>query len=56
MRKGHPMKLLVVTLLALFMSVSSCKKNKSGDTQNPGDVAIKTKVLSTGLSHVWEIV
>ncbi len=56
MRKGHPMKLLVVTLLTLFMSVSSCKKNKSGDTQNPGDVAIKTKVLSTGLSHVWEIV
>lgn len=50
------MKVLIVSLFALFISVSSCKKNKSGDSKDLGDVAIKTRVLATGLSHVWEIV
>ncbi|NRF39434.1 sorbosone dehydrogenase family protein [Pedobacter foliorum] len=50
------MKLLIVSLFALFVSVSSCKKSKSGASQNPGDVTIKTKVLAAGLSHIWEVV
>ncbi len=52
------MKTLAISILVCLTAFSSCKKNRSsnnGEEQLP-DVELKTRVLSTGLSHVWEMV
>lgn len=53
------MKALVLGVFALLLSVSACKKNKSSNTEEEKplpDVTLTTKVVSSGLSHVWEMV
>lgn len=52
------MKTLALSICALLIAVYACKKNKSSDNvgEELPDVALKTKVLSSGLSHVWEMV
>jgi len=52
------MKTLALSILALFIAVSSCSKQKpSTEEEKPlPDVDLKTKVVSAGLSHVWEMV
>lgn len=51
------MKILIVSLFALFISFASCKKNKSSGTgQVLPDVELKTRTVSVGLTHVWEMI
>lgn len=52
------MKILFIGIFSLLMAFYACKKNKSnnqGDEELP-DVELKTRTVSTGLSHVWEMV
>lgn len=53
------MKTLALSIFALFVTVSSCSKQKSSTEEEKKqlpDVDLKTRVVSTGLSHVWEMV
>ncbi|WP_285008529.1 PQQ-dependent sugar dehydrogenase [Pedobacter faecalis] len=50
------MKQLVILLLVSFC-VLGCKKSKSpGPVEELPDAEIKTRVVSSGLSHVWEMI
>lgn len=47
----------MVTFFALFICFSCCKKKHSnGPDEELPDVALKTRVLTSALSHVWEMV
>lgn len=53
------MRTIALSIFALLIAVSSCSKNKSSNNEEEKplpDVDLKTRVLSTGLSHVWEMV
>lgn len=48
--------LLLSLILTLTLSFSSCKKSKSGGSEALPDVDLKTRIVSSGLSHVWEMI
>src|SRR5690606_35226105 len=53
------MKTFALCISALLIAVGSCSKNKRTDKENEQplpDVELSTRVVSTGLSHVWEMV
>ncbi|HMI01466.1 MAG TPA: PQQ-dependent sugar dehydrogenase [Pedobacter sp.] len=50
------MKSLVMLLAVLMIPVLACKKNPKDPGEELPDAEIKTRVLSSGLSHVWEMV
>lgn len=53
------MKTLILSIFVFLITFYGCKKNKSSvnrEQKQLADVELKTRVLSTGLSHVWEIV
>lgn len=53
------MKTFALSIVALLMLVSSCKKSKSSGQEEEKplpDVELKTRVVATGLSHIWEMV
>ncbi|ACU05117.1 PQQ-dependent sugar dehydrogenase [Pedobacter heparinus] len=52
------MKILAISMFALLMAFFACKKNKSNtpDGEQLPDVELKTRTVSSGLSHVWEMV
>jgi PQQ-dependent dehydrogenase (s-GDH family) len=52
------MKILAISIFALLVSFYACKKNKpSGkEEEQLPDVELKTRTVSSGLSHVWEMV
>lgn len=53
------MKTLTIGIFALIIAVASCKKNKSAvkepEVQLP-DVELKTRVVSSAHSHIWEMI
>lgn len=52
------MKTLITCIFFILISSYGCKKSKptfNKDLQPLPDVKIKTRVLSTGLSHIWEM-
>lgn len=53
------MRTLALSIFTLLLTVSSCSKNKSSSKEEEKplpDVDLKSRVLSTGLSHIWEMV
>lgn len=52
------MKTLAISIFVFLFTVYGCKKKSSGNNgqEQLPDVELKTRVLSTGLSHIWEIV
>jgi glucose/arabinose dehydrogenase len=50
------MKSLVIMLALLMIPALACKKNSKDPGEELPDAEIKTRVLSTGLSNVWEMV
>jgi len=52
------MKTIAITIFALLLAFYACKKNKQQNNQGEElpDVELKTRTVSTGLSHVWEMV
>lgn len=52
------MKTLTISIVALLMAFFACKKNKPNtpDGEQLPDVELKTRTVSAGLSHVWEMV
>lgn len=51
------MKTLIISAFALLLSLSACKKNKTNGTGDPlPDAELKTRVLSSGLVHPWEMI
>ncbi|TKC06119.1 PQQ-dependent sugar dehydrogenase [Pedobacter frigoris] len=51
------MKTLLVASVALFLCLSSCKKKHSGNSgEELPDVELKTRVVTSALSHIWEMV
>lgn len=52
------MKTIAISIFALLLSMYACKKNKTPNNQGEPlpDVELKTRTLSSGLSHVWEMV
>lgn len=56
-QKQCPMKILMISALAILLCTTACKKSKSSGSENPlPDADLKTKVLTTGLAFPWEIV
>ncbi len=49
------MKILTLLLFALGIGLMSCKKSNSSG-EDLGDAEISSKVIASGLSHVWEMV
>lgn len=51
------MKSLIISVVAVLLSISACKKSKSGGNENPlPDAELKTRVVSSGLVHPWEMI
>jgi glucose/arabinose dehydrogenase len=50
------MKTLTLVLLSLWIGFVSCKKSKSSGEENLSDAELSSKVIASGLSHVWEMV
>ncbi|WP_316815211.1 PQQ-dependent sugar dehydrogenase [Pedobacter nyackensis] len=53
------MKTLALGIFALILATASCKKNKSAGKEQGEqlpDVELKTRVVSSSLSHVWELI
>lgn len=53
------MKTIALGIFALLIAVASCSKSKppAKDDQSPlPDVELSTRIVSSGLSHVWEMV
>ena len=51
------MKTPLIAALSILLCFSSCKKNKSNESgEELPDVELKTRVVASGLSHIWEMV
>jgi len=50
------MKTLTLLLLSVWIGFTSCKKSKSSEEENLNDAELSSKVIASGLSHVWEMV
>lgn len=52
------MKTLLISVLAILLFTTACKKNKSAAVEDPllPDAALKTKVLTAGLAFPWEVI
>lgn len=52
------MKTLAIGIFALMLATASCKKNKSASKEEEQlpDVELKTRVVNSSLSHIWEMV
>lgn len=52
------MKTLAISIFVLLLAFYACKKNKASgkEEEQLPDVELKTRTVSTGLSHVWEMV
>ncbi|WP_316809886.1 PQQ-dependent sugar dehydrogenase [Pedobacter heparinus] len=52
------MKTLAISIFTLLLAFYACKKNKTPgkEEEQLPDVELKTRTVSTGLSHVWEMV
>lgn len=50
------MKTFNIFLLVLVIATSACKKSNSSKEENLTEAELSTKVVASGLSHVWEMV
>lgn len=53
------MKTLAISIFSILLAFYACKKNKSStkpEEEPLPDVEVKTRILSAGFSHVWEMV
>ena len=53
--KTLAMKTSTIILLSLYIGLTSCKKSGSSGEEQLGDAELSTKVIASGLSHVWEM-